>query len=393
MTEALGRSQVLEYLIDLSLNNKIYLLSFERSRGLENTENIMFLTKKHNIEWHYFDYSNHYGIFSTISQVIKAVCFSSAWVRQYKIQIVHARSMIPATMGLLLKKMHGVKLLFDIRGFAIDEKVDSGRLRKGSFLFTTLKKLDDYLYLDSDHIVTLTESARQVLQANLSISSEKITVITTCANNKIFKLMPEMEQQAFREVLGFGITDKIVVHTGTVSNRYDFIAEVRLFKSMVSLESNCKFLIVSKGDHEFIRNTLLEGGVENDEFLITSSSFEKVYQYLNIADMALFFIPPSYAKQAMAPTKFAENVACFLPSVTNVGVGDMAYYLQQYDVGYGVDLCSLQDNPEEIAKQVLKKISHIGFIQNEFNTLFDEHFDKKIATINYQKIYDNLSVN
>ena len=62
MTEPLGRSQVLEYLINLSKENKIYLISFERDNDLENVNEIKALIKGHDIEWHYFTYSNKYTL-------------------------------------------------------------------------------------------------------------------------------------------------------------------------------------------------------------------------------------------------------------------------------------------------------------------------------------------
>ena len=101
----------------------------------------------------------------TIRQIIQTIGLGSKIIKEYNIDIIHARSMIPATMGLILKKIHGVKLLFDIRGFAIDEKVDSGRLQKSSLLYGILKKLDNYLYKASDHIVTLTYAGKKILQA------------------------------------------------------------------------------------------------------------------------------------------------------------------------------------------------------------------------------------
>ena len=50
MTEPLGRSQVLEYLIDLSKENKIYLISFEREHDLDSVDEIKDLIEEHNIE-------------------------------------------------------------------------------------------------------------------------------------------------------------------------------------------------------------------------------------------------------------------------------------------------------------------------------------------------------
>ncbi|MDZ7817334.1 MAG: hypothetical protein U5K55_01420 [Aliarcobacter sp.] len=58
MTEPLGRSQVLEYLFDLSKENEYYLISFERESDLKNIDEIKGLIKDYNIKWNYFIYSS-----------------------------------------------------------------------------------------------------------------------------------------------------------------------------------------------------------------------------------------------------------------------------------------------------------------------------------------------
>lgn len=389
-TEPLGRSQVLEYLIDLSKENEIYLLSFERESDLKNMDEIQELIKDQNIQWHYLTYSNKYGVVSTIWQLVQAIRLGSKIIKQHSIDIVHARSMIPATMGLMLKKMYGVKLLFDIRGFAIDEKVDSGRLQKNALFYKALKKLDNYLYKMSDHIVTLTHAAKEILHKSLNVPKEKITVIPTCANKELFKLLGEDEKRAFKSTLGYAEKDKIVVHTGTVSGWYDFEAEVRLVKAMMNQDDDVRFLVLNKNEHSFVEKILEKYALERERVKVASCSFNEVYKYLNIADASLFFIKPSFSKQASAPTKFAENVACRLPSVTNSGVGDMGFYLEQYNVGMPIDLDTLDENLEKVTADVIGLMKSGAVDKDAFSRLFEEHFDKAMAVKNYQSLYDRL---
>lgn len=390
MTEPLGRSQVLEYLADLSDNNRIYLVSFERKDDFENLDEIDALIRSFGIRWHYYIYSNKYGVLSSVIQIIKAVVFSSQWINKNKIKVIHARSMIPAIIGIILKKKHNIKLLFDIRGFVVDEKIDRGRLKKESFIFNVLKRLDNYLYRASDHIVTLTFAARDILNVDLNIPTEKISVIPTCANKKIFRAMPNAEKKSFKESLGYSPNDKIIIHTGTVSGWYDFDSEVMLVKEMIRQDKDLYFLVINKKEHQFINKVLSEFDFPEANVSITSSSFDQMYKFLGIANAALFFIKPSYAKQASAPTKFAENVACCLPSVTNSGVGDMSYYLSRYKVGHIVDLSRIQNNLEKEAKNILNKITANEFVSADYAKLFDEHFDKNIAVRKYQNIYESL---
>jgi glycosyltransferase involved in cell wall biosynthesis len=392
MTEPLGRSQVLEYIIDLSKETKIYLISFEREHDLSNVDEIKELIKNHNIEWYYMVYSNKYGVVSTVWQIVQTIRLSSKLIKERAISIVHARSMIPATIGLLLKKMYGLKLLFDIRGFAIDEKVDSGRLEKNALLYKVLKKLDNHLYKTSDHIVTLTHKAKEILHKQLNISNEKITVIPTCASKEVFKLLDEKERIVFKESLGYAKKDKIILHTGTVSLWYDFESEVKLVKEMMKQDSDVHFLVLNKKEHTFIKQIFKQHQLPAERVKISSSSFDEVHKYLNIADASLFFIKPSYSKQASAPTKFAENVACHLPSITNGDVGDMEYYIKQYDVGILIDLKRLNTEPEVLTSDILEQVFSKNFDNGVYDKLFCKHFDKKMAVEKYQHVYNLLTV-
>jgi hypothetical protein len=115
-----------------------------------------------------------------------------------------------------------------------------------------------------------------------------------------------------------------------------------------------------------------------------------VYKYLNIADVSLFFIKPTASKQASAPTKFAENVACLLPSITNSGVGDMEFYLNKYDVGWIYDLNNIENNKKNITKEILLSLKDKKVHKEEFENLFNEYFSKNIAITKYNNIYKRL---
>jgi len=381
MTEPLGRSQVLEYLIDLSKKgNDFYLISFEREKDLKNIKEVKKIIEESNIKWEYFIYKrNKLSYFRNIVIVIN---FIKKINKKENFQIFHTRSFLPTLIGFLSKDKK-CKIIFDIRGFWIDEKLDSGRM-KSIFLYKILKKTDYYLYKNADHVVTLTHKAKEILHNSLDIDKEKITVIPTCANKEIFKKIDNLEKEKIRKKLNFTNEDILLIHTGTVTGWYDFDKELKLIKYLMEKNQNIKFIILNKNEHDFINKKLQEYKIDKSKVILKSVPFEKVNQFLNISDFSIFFIKPSYSKQASAPTKFAENVACHLPSITNKGVGDMEYYLTLYKVGKLVDLENI--NYEEI----LKFIEKPDINEDDFEKLFNEHFDKKMAVEKYNDIYKRL---
>ncbi len=384
MTEPLGRSQVLEYLIDLSKKgNDFYLISFEREKDLKDIEEVKKIIEENNIKWEYFIYKKNK--FKQLKEIYKVVKHIKKLNKKENFQIFHTRSFLPTLIGFLSKRKN-IKIIFDIRGFWIDEKLDSGRM-KSTFLYKILKKIDDYLYKNADHVVTLTHKAKDILSENLKIHNEKITVIPTCANKEIFQKIDNFEKEKIRKEFNFTNDDILLIHTGTVSGWYDFDKELKLIKYLINKNENIKFIILNKNEHDFINKKLQEYKIDKSKVILKSVPFEKVSQFLNISDYSIFFIKPSYSKQASAPTKFAENVACHLPSITNKGVGDMEYYLTQYKVGKLIDLENI--NYEEY-EEILKFIEKPDINENDFEKLFNEHFDKKMAVKKYDNIYKRL---
>ena len=389
MGEALGRSQVLEYLVELSGEREICLISFEREKDFDRLDEVRQLTERHGIRWHWLPYSNRYGIFSTLKQLCMGMRVGCRLVKERQIGIVHARSFIPAIMGMLLKKRYSLRLLFDIRGFAVDELVDRKRILKGALLYRVLRCIEDYLYRNADHIVTLTHRAREILDGRFR-NGKRITVIPTCANKALFHPLSDSDRAAFKRSLGFDRDDTIIIHTGTVSNWYDFDSEVRLIRALMERDKTIRFLILNRHEHPFIQQVLGKYRLPPERVTVDECSFEAMHRYLNIADVSLFFIIPSYSKQASAPTKFAENVACRLPSITNDNVGDMTYYLQHYRVGSLVSLETLKEDEERTADEVLDYLRRPRSRTEDFAALFEKHFDKDMAVRKYQAIYRKL---
>lgn len=391
MTEALGRSQVLEYLLDLSAEQHFHLISFERAQDLDGVASIEALIEGKNITWHRLNYSNKHGSLSTINCIWQAVRKGWRICKKYPISLIHCRSMIPTMMGWILKKRFGPKLLFDIRGFSTQEKVDRGRLQQGSLQYRFLMKMEDVLYKASDHVVTLTHKAKAILGEKYAHLSNHITVIPTCASKAVFKPISDPKRiEAIRLELGYGPEDILLIHTGTVSSWYNFDAELALVKALQAKDDRIQFLVLNKKEQVFIAEKLEEHGLSG-RVQVTSAPFDRMYEFLNAADYSLFFIKTLYSKQASAPTKFAENVACLLPSITNGGVGDMERWLTQYKVGFLTTIEAVIDHPEEAASRFLDFHNSFEVQPNEFTSLFDEHFDKDAAVAHYQTIYDELS--
>src|SRR3989442_613714 len=160
MLDPLGQSQVLPYLRELAKHGVNFtLLSFERALAFETDgPNRCAVLKRQlaevNIEWHWLAYHQKPSLPATMYDVANGVRRAKRLVRQNKIELVHARSHIPATIGLVLKKRLRVKLIFDVRGLMADEYVDAEHWRKGSIPYRITKSVECRVLAAADGIVT-----------------------------------------------------------------------------------------------------------------------------------------------------------------------------------------------------------------------------------------------
>lgn len=388
MSEPLGKSQVLEYVKDLAKNYNMNLYSFEKDITAITINDLNQVMKDGNINWKYQGYNNKYGIFSTIIQIFTSFFELKKLVKDKKIKVVHARSLIPTVIALLLKIFCDIKVIADIRGFQIDEKAEVGRIKKNSFLYKLLKKLEQTTYKKSDSIVSLTHSAIDYIK-NFT-NKEKVTVISTCANEKVFYKVSDQERIQLKKELGYKIDDVILIHAGAVSNWYDFDSELKIISKLFQTNEKIKYLILNKGEHDFISNKLSEYKIEKSRVEVKEINFYEVYKYLNISDASIFIIKPTFAKKASAPTKFAENLCCGLFSITNNGIGDMnSFFVKNDTLGYSFDIQDISIKLNTICENILIRMKKER-LDSEYKNTYYENFSNDMAIVKYSNIYNTL---
>src|SRR5687768_5367321 len=163
MLDPLGQTQVIPYLRELAKRGVRYtLLSFERSaaftpQGVRKCEELRRELAAHGIEWHRLRYHQRPSVPATIYDVIAGTRKARSLVRRNGIGMVHARSHIPATIALALKKSLGTKMIFDVRGLMAEEYVDAEHWREGSVPYRITKASERRIFEKTDAVVTLTE--------------------------------------------------------------------------------------------------------------------------------------------------------------------------------------------------------------------------------------------
>ena len=126
MTDPLGQSQVLPYIIKLSkYNYNFTLISFEKKDiFFKNKTIIEEMCNDNSIDWQPFFYSKNPPILSTLWDIFRMYNRAKTLYEKKHFQLIHCRSYITSLIGLRFKKKYNIKFIFDMRGFWADERVD-----------------------------------------------------------------------------------------------------------------------------------------------------------------------------------------------------------------------------------------------------------------------------
>lgn len=379
MMEALGASQVLNYLYGLSVDFNFHLVSFEKENDYNDLTKREDLNKKlmqHNIKWYPFTYKK--GFTGYINNLYQTYKISHTIIKNEKISLIHCRSFRITLVAFFLKKIHkNIKYIYDTRAFWLDERADIGRLNKNGLLYKLAKKIDKQLYLQAAHITILSEKGKETIQNNELFEGgnklKNITVIPTCVDLSRFNMKDILEE---RKNLTIG-------YIGNAKSWYDFDFTLQVLSAIMQ-KVDYKLLIFNGEDngtqHEYIKQKLSEYNLTN--FSIEKVSFNDMPKRLKEIDISVFFIKPLFSKRASAATKLGELLATGIPVITNAGVGDHEYYIEQHSVG------KIMDKDKILSYDFEKIISELN--TNECRVRCREVAEKYFSLSNGVKRYKNI---
>jgi glycosyltransferase involved in cell wall biosynthesis len=349
MLDPLGQSQVIPYLRELARRGVCFtLLSFERPKaftpaGIAQCEQLREKLRSQGIEWHWLRYHQRPSIPATIYDVMVGYRKAGALVRRNKIEMVHARGHIPATIALGLKRRFGIRMIFDLRGLMAEEYVDAEHWREGGLPYRLTKATERRILAATDGIVTLTERIWPIIKEWEGLRGRAVhhEVIPCCVDLSLFRFSDE-ERARRRSELGLG--DRLtMVYSGSLDGWYLTDKMVDFFAGFLKRNREAHLLWLTTGSHDRVRELMQSRNVASDNFSVRAVASNEVPSYLAAADVGLAFIKRCVSKVASSPTKNGEYLACGLPLVINAGVGDSDLLINEWKAGVLIEDFSEDD--------------------------------------------------
>jgi len=393
--DPLGESQILPYIKSIkNSRRKMSILSFEKKKNFKD-QKIYFMKKdllKLNIYWKYNKFSENFGKFGKIYDLIKMFLISIDIVLSKNIKIIHCRSHIPSLVGLILKKIFKIKLIFDFRGLWVEERFDYNIWYKKNILHKFYFKIFKYLELkilnNSDYIICLTNSIKPYLN-KLLFKNVPINVIPCCADYNFFKKR-KISKNLVKKKLKITNDSIVIGYAGSINKVYLIKKMILFFINLKKIKKKLTFIFVTPHINELKK--IIDRNFDKEIYQsikIFEADRKNVPYYLSSFDVMVSFIKKSFSRKAMSPTKMFESFAAGVPFICNKGIGDVDSIMNKYKTGVLAEIESINDKKKnlEILKKCQKiKSSHI--IQKT-----KPYYDISFAKVRYNRIYDFLENN
>jgi glycosyltransferase involved in cell wall biosynthesis len=378
LLDPLGQSQVLPYIEGLAKENlQFYAISLEKSSDRQKTRELRGRLRKNGISWYRLKYYKHYSFLIALN-VLKCFFLSFYLIISKKIKIIHARSYLPMLCAVLLKKLFGTKIIFDMRGFWPEELVDSGRIKKNSACYKTLKFLEKKSILSADWVITLTPEAKETIEGEYKNKDFKTAWMPTCVDEDGFL--------GEREIPFEG--KFVLVYSGSLWSYYNMLAMADFFKVLKSKISTAHFLIIANNGTERLDKLFLEKEINKNDYTILSLEHKDVAKYLLSSDLAISFIYDTPSKKASFPTKIAEYLMAGLP----IAINAQTYFLKKLvDTNrVGVVFDKFDENSYKKALEYLLVLLEDNGLKLRCKKTAKEHLGKKVCIDKYLDIYIDL---
>jgi glycosyltransferase involved in cell wall biosynthesis len=347
MTDPLGQSQVLPYLIGLTkAGYRFTIISCDKDYNYKlNASFVNQLIQPYPIKWISLPYHKKPQIVSSVIDFLAMKKAIKQLMKKDPVAMVHTRPGIPNIAALWMKKKYNCLFYYDIRGFWADERKDGGQWNVSNPIYKLVygyfKKIERRCMRNADAISCLTYAAKKemerwpVRQLN-NVPIEVIPCSVDLAHFN-FETIDQERKQAFAAELNITANDKVFTYLGSLGGWYLTNEMLQLCAKIEQAIPEAKFLFITQDSAAEVYNAAKQFGLSKEKIIVKLGKRNDVPILLSFSFFALFFIKPCYSKISSSPTKHGEIMAMGIPVISNSGVGDVAEIINNSNTGFVIE--------------------------------------------------------
>ena len=373
--DPLGASQVVPYLLGLGARGvAITLLSFEKPARwgqVAARDEMQRQLGACGIRWRRLGYHRRPRLAATLLDVIIGSRTIIHEVSRVPPALIHCRGDLATLMGRWARLPSTIPILYDVRGFFADERVESGSWRRGGVLDLAVRRTEAANLRRADGVVVLTRRAAETLSRRRP-SLPSLRVIPTCADVSVFKPRTPGQKPEFG-----------LVYSGSLGTWY-MLEEMVAFARFAAAALPGPPLFLTPQPQEVRRL-----GPTPEWAEIRTVEPGAVPEWLRRASALFFFSRGKASDRARCPTKFAEGLATGLPVVCNRGIGDLDDIVEREGVGVLVD--GFSETEFSDAARRLRRLLEDPGLSERCRRLAETRYSVELGVDAYRQLYDELT--
>jgi glycosyltransferase involved in cell wall biosynthesis len=325
ITDHIGQSQIAPYCMALAKRGyRLHIVSAEKPGRDALIDRYRALFDECGIAWSFVTYHNSPPLLSQFYDIVQMRRLAFGIAERERPKLVHCRSYLPIGIGRAIKRRMGAKLLIDFRHFWVEAGLEDSPY---PFVYRAFKRREPRYFAAADHVVALTRRAARILQQwyPSDEGDAHYTVIPCCADFEHFDTRKVSAEriEALRAALGFDRQAPVLLYLGSIGPDYLVEEMMQLFREMLHLRSDARFLFVSNNGQERIEAVRQTMDIPKEAVRFVTSARDDVPAYLALSDLSVFFYRADLSRAGCSPTKLAELMAANIPVIGNTGVGDL----------------------------------------------------------------------
>ena len=382
LNDPLGKSQIKPYLKKIKFKYLLKIFSLEKNLYLDRQLNNKKI-KSHSIKFinSKFKITKLINYFNFFFFIIFKCLF-------YKIETIHCRGFPAAVFALIINFFSDSKIIYDMRGFWIDEKIDNNVLVKKNFIdliiIKILKLLEVKIIRNAKSIIVLTYNSKNYIRRKFKRSKNIFVIPCSVDYSKFNYSNYKFKTKKIKKNLNFKKNSKILIYIGSYGKYYMINEMIILYSYLKRKFKSLNFLIVSNQKEKFINH--LASNKNCNDIKIINADWSQIPKYLSISDISLCLIKPTFAKIASSPTKLSESLAMGVPVIANSKIGDLNKILNKEKFGCLININNI-NNVNNLKKiNSLLKLKKVNVRKKSKN-----YYDINNAILKYNKVYEILN--
>lgn len=309
---------------------------------------------------------------------------------QKKISLIISPSP-PLTIGLisiLLAKLKGAKVIYNVQEIYPDFLINQGRLRSG-ILMGALKKMERTVYRYSDAVTTIDEVFYKTIVDRFS-EKERLSVIPNFVDTEIYRPLNKSDFSLDRELFPDNGSLNLM-YAGNIGHAQDWQPLLKI--AGIFRNEAVAFWVIGEGVlKEQLRTEIMKNELSNVH-LLPYQARAGMASVIAYADLHFIFMSPQMDGQGF-PSKVYTLLACGKPLLVLSGENtpitnflqdkNSAFLITQKDPGEKIEALKKVISELLLDKSVLTAMGASGY------KIIEEQFSKKAVLQQYVSLADRL---